>query len=107
MKNFIGEKILITTNQWFYGKDGKQYMGVHGTLKAVHSTPEQLGFTPNRTHTNWTLEIGNMIVMGCQVMYVEQVDEINSGDVHTDIINHSSDEPVKRVTRESQIYIQP
>lgn len=36
MQNFINKKVLVTTQNWFYGKDGKQYKSVHGTLKAVH-----------------------------------------------------------------------
>lgn len=81
MENFIGKKVLITTREWFYGTDGKQYRAVHGTLKAIHEVGKTLGFIPNRSHANWFIEIGEMVIMGCQVMYVNQCDEIHTGMV--------------------------
>lgn len=33
MQNFINKKVLVTTQGWFYGKDGRSYRAVHGTLK--------------------------------------------------------------------------
>jgi hypothetical protein len=43
---------------------------VWGELKAVHEVKEIFGFVPSRIHANWTIEIGSMIIMGCQVLYV-------------------------------------
>lgn len=77
MEEFIGKKVLVTCSDWFYGEDGRQYKAIHGTLKGVHEAKEKLGFIPNRAHANWFYEIGNMVVMGCQVMYIQQVDEVN------------------------------
>lgn len=70
MKNFIGKKCLITTQQWFIAPDGKDYTAAYGTLKAIHEAGKTLGFIPNRSHANWFIEIGDMIIMGCQVMYI-------------------------------------
>lgn len=70
MQDFIDKKVLITTQNWFLAPDGKEYMGVYGTLKAIHEAGKTLGFIPNRSHANWFLEIGDMIIMGCQVMYI-------------------------------------
>jgi hypothetical protein len=76
MEKFIGRKVLITAQNYFVGRDGKQYRAVHGTLRAVHETSKTLGFIPNRSHANWFIEVGDMIIMGCQVMYFEQVDQV-------------------------------
>jgi hypothetical protein len=78
MKNYINKKVLITTQNYFVGKDGKQYRSVHGTLKAVHEAGNTLGFIPNRSHANWFIEVGDMVIMGCQVMYLQQVDKVNT-----------------------------
>jgi len=66
----VGTKVLITTNNWFYGPDGREYRAVFGTVKAVRTDDETLGIRTNRNATNWYLEIGNMVVAGCQVFYV-------------------------------------
>lgn len=81
MQKAIGKKVLITTQSWFYGKDGKQYRAVHGTLKAVHEAGKTLGFIPNRSHANWYVEVGTMRIMGCQVLYFEVVDTVISDAV--------------------------
>ena len=81
MKNKIGKKILVTTSEWFRAPDGIVYKSVYGTLKAIHTTESTLGFTPSRTHTNWFIEIGNMTIAGCQVLYIVESEECNTGDV--------------------------
>ncbi len=83
MKDFIGEKVLITTSNWFFGSDGCEYRCVFGTLKAIHEAGQSLGFIPNRSHANWFIEIGNMVIMGCQVMYVLKTNTPQLGPVHT------------------------
>jgi len=75
MTNFINKKVLITAQNWFYGTDGKQYKAIWGTLKAVHEAGKTLGFIPNRSHANWFVEVGGMIVMGCQIMYLVGCEE--------------------------------
>jgi len=70
MLALINKKVLITTQNWFTAPDGKDYKSCWGTLKAIHEAGKSLGFIPNRSHANWFIEVGNMIIMGCQVMYV-------------------------------------
>lgn len=70
MKDYIGQKVLVTTEGWFYGTDGKLYRGAWGTLKAIHEAKDALGILPNRPNVNWFIEIGDMTVMGCQIMFV-------------------------------------
>lgn len=74
MHTYINNKVLITTSDWFYAPDGKYYKSVWGTLKGVHEAGKSLGFIPNRSHANWYIEIGNMTLMGCRVMYVIKCD---------------------------------
>ena len=100
MNNFINKKVLITTQQWFYAPDGKQYRSVHGTLKAVHEAGKT-GFIPNRSHANWFIEIGSMIIMGCQVMYVVECETVNTDKV----MEWSTEGGMKEYERPSAIYI--
>lgn len=79
MENFINKKVLVTTEGWFYGKDGKTYRAIYGTLKAIHQAEKVVGFTPSRGNVNWFYEIGNMVIMGCQIMYIVQADEVHTG----------------------------
>lgn len=78
MLDKIGKKVLITTSNWFIAPDGKDYRAVHGTLKGVHEAGKSLGFIPNRSHANWFIEVGSMIIMGCQVMYVIECETVEN-----------------------------
>lgn len=69
MKQYIGKKVLITTNNWFYAPDGKSYRGVWGTLKGLHEAKDILGF-PIQRSVNWIAEVGDMVIMGCQIHYI-------------------------------------
>lgn len=75
----IGEKALITTDNWFYAPNGQSYRAVFGTVKAVKSAEETLGIKPNAKSTNWYIEIGNMTIAGCQIHYAIKTDECNDG----------------------------
>lgn len=105
MQDFIGKKVLVTTSSWFYGKDGRSYRAAYGTLKAVHEVSKTLGFTPSRTHANWTIEIGHMVIMGCQVMYVAQLDEVNLGQVKDWTTEGQGERGILEYERPSSIYV--
>jgi hypothetical protein len=81
MQNKIGKNVLCTTESWFLAPDGREYKAVFGKLKGIHSSEKTLGFSPNRTHTNWFLEIGNMSIAGCQIMYVVETEEAHLGEL--------------------------
>lgn len=68
--DFVGHNVLCTCQSWFVGPDGKQYKAIWGNLKAVHEAGKTMGFIPNRSHANWFYEIGNSVIMGCQVLYM-------------------------------------
>jgi hypothetical protein len=106
MQEFVNKKVLVTTSNWFYGKDGKQYRAIHGTLKGITEASKTVGFVPNRTHANWYYEIGNMIIMGCQVMYIELCDEVETGHVTDFSVDTTNDvNPVKEYLRPTSIYV--
>ncbi len=77
----VGEKALITVDNWFYGPDGRQYRAVFGTVKAVRTAEDSLGVKPNGKSTNWYLEIGKMTLAGCQVHYALRTDSCVLGEV--------------------------
>lgn len=82
MKAFIGCNVLVTTNEWFYAPDGGSYKAVWGRLVAVHTTEEDLGFRPSARHTNWMVQVGDIMIAGCQCLYVIKCDqEPNTGPV--------------------------
>lgn len=105
MQNFLNKKVLITTQGWFYGKDGKQYRAVHGTLKAIHEAGKSLGFIPNRSHANWFIEVGDMIIMGCQVMYIVASETIHTGPVNDWTTESAGTDGIKTYERPTAIYI--
>jgi hypothetical protein len=65
----IGSKVLLTVDNWFFGPDGQSYRAVWGTVKAIRQDSDVLGLKTNARSTNWYIEIGNMIVAGCQIHY--------------------------------------
>ena len=71
----VGVKALITTDNWFYGPDGKQYRAVWGTIKTILNDEAQLGIKTNARSTNWYVEIGCMVIAGCQIHYAMRSDE--------------------------------
>jgi hypothetical protein len=102
--NLIGKNVLITCQSWFIAPDGKQYRSAWGKLNAVKEAKEHVGFTPNRTHANWFIELGNMTIMGCQVLYYIECPEKPS-DV---VIEHAFDSDKKQIynyRKPSEIYI--
>ena len=97
----IGKPALITCDQWFFAPDGKTYQGVWGTIKAVHDSENVLGVRTNAKSTNWYIEIGNMIIAGCQVHYIIACDHCNFESV-----NDASwgNEGIKKYHRPSAIF---
>lgn len=73
----IGERYLVTTDNWFEAPDGKTYRAAWGTVRVV--SDEILGIQTNRNSSNWFLSIGSqsrhIIVAGCQVHYAIRCEE--------------------------------
>ena len=73
----IGDKALITTDNWFYAPDGKKYKAVWGTVHGVQSSEQTLGVKTNAKSTNWYVLIGDMVLAGCQIHYAIKADKVN------------------------------
>ena len=71
----IGDKALITADGWFYAPDGRSYRAVFGTIKGILTSEDTLGIKTNAKSTNWYVEIGNMLVAGCQIHYAIKTDK--------------------------------
>lgn len=70
----IGEKYLITADNWFFAPDGENYRAVFGTVHAVVDSETVLGIKSNRNATNWYVAIGDMVLAGCQIHYAIRAD---------------------------------
>jgi hypothetical protein len=86
-KDYVGQNVLITTQEWFYAPDGRTYRAVWGRLKAIKQAEESLGIKPNARSVNWYVEIGNMTIAGCQINYAIKAARVNFSDV-TEHLSH-------------------
>lgn len=75
----IGTKVLITTDNWFYAPDGKQYRSAYGTVRGIHTDEKTLGIRTNARSTNWYVQVGDLMIAGCQVHYAVRTDECHLG----------------------------
>lgn len=99
--NYVGRKILVTVDNWFFAPDGKLYRAVFGTLHAVKTAEDALGVRPNGKSTNWYMEVGNITIAGCQIHYVVQTDSVNFGNID-EMLSH--DAIYKESNRPTHIY---
>ena len=77
----IGSKYLVTCDNWFLAPDGRQYRAVHGVVHGVFDDNQALGIKTNRHSTNWFLQVGDMIIAGCQIHYAIKSEKCYFGDV--------------------------
>lgn len=77
----VGDKVLVTVDNWFHAPDGRSYRSVFGTVKAISGDQETLGIRTNARATNWYATIGNVLIAGCQIHYALNTEECNTGDV--------------------------
>lgn len=82
MRHLIGKKVLITTHEWFLGTDGRSYKAVWGDLVSITEAKDSVGFAIHRSQANWFIEIGDMVIAGCQVLYLMHCpDRPETGDI--------------------------
>ena len=84
----IGEKFLITTDNWFFAPDGEQYRSVFGTVHAVVDSSQALGVRTNAKSTNWYVLIGDTLVAGCQIHYAVRSERFNPAPSELVEIDH-------------------
>jgi hypothetical protein len=75
----IGDKVLVTTYDWFMAPDGSTYKAAFGTVKAVLDSQQTLGVKTNARSTNWYAVIGNITIAGCQINYAVKTERCNLG----------------------------
>ena len=97
----VGDKVIVTCDNWFYAPDGRTYRAVFGTVHAARTAEDSLGVRPNGKSTNWYLEVGNMTIAGCQIHYLVKSDSCCLNRVLT---NLSHEGMYTYSTRESEIY---
>jgi hypothetical protein len=83
----IGQKYLITCDNWFIAPDGDQYRAVFGTVHAIVSSEEALGIKTNAKSTNWYVIIGDMVLAGCQIHYATRTNQVSLAPAR-DFIDH-------------------
>jgi hypothetical protein len=104
ISEFLGQNVLCTCQSWFIAPDGKNYRAIWGKLHSINEAGKTLGFIPNRSHANWFYEIGNMMIMGCQIMYLIKCEHepnvANVPDYSADAANG-----IKEYDRPTTIYL--
>lgn len=73
----IGQRYLLTVDNWFVAPDGRQYKAVFGTVHAVQSSEQTLGIRTNAKSTNWYVQVGSCFIAGCQIHYAVRSDHCN------------------------------
>ncbi len=82
-EQMIRANVLVTTDSWFMAPDGREYKSVYGKLVGVFEDKEITGLKTNSKSTNWYLQVGTMIIAGCQSHYVINCNgiDVNLGSV--------------------------
>lgn len=72
IEQFADNIFLVTTDNWFYAPDGKQYKSVWGKIEC-HTAEQTLGIKPNGKSANWYAIVGEgnkrVVLAGCQIHY--------------------------------------
>jgi len=69
-------KYLITTDNWFFAPDGRQYRAVWGEVEIISDS--FLNIKTNIKSSNWFAKVGSedkfVIIAGCQIHYACKTD---------------------------------
>lgn len=74
----IGDSVLVTCERWFVAPDGNNYDSVFGIVHGIYNSEDALGIEVNDKSKDWYLEIGNMVIAGCQINYAIKTDVCSS-----------------------------
>jgi len=98
-------KYLITTDNWFYASDGKQYRGVWGEIEIL--SDNILGIKTNVRSSNWFAKVGvennHVIIAGCQIHYACKSNEKPNNNLVNDYMVENGE--IKNYNRPTSIYI--
>ena len=81
MKFEPGQKMLITTDNYFVAPDGRQYRSAFGTCLGVQDAEDSLGLRNNRGSSNWYVMLGDLLIAGCQIHYAVACEDVYLGKV--------------------------
>ena len=99
-------KYLITTDDWFYAPDGKQYKAAWGDVQIIEDT--FLGLKTNRNSSNWFAKVGSeqkhIVIAGCQIHYAVKCEEKPNIEASEDW-QADAQNGVKLFERPSSIYV--
>lgn len=98
-------KYLITTDNWFYAPNGKQYRSVWGEVEIVSDSI--LGIKTNVRSSNWFAKVGSennhVIIAGCQIHYaIKSENKPNKDEAEDYSVDNGQ---VQKFNRPSNIYI--
>jgi hypothetical protein len=99
----VGKKVLVTTDNWFFAPNGRQFRACFGTLHGVSNALDTLGIKVNARSHDWYATVGNMVIAGCQIHYVIQTDNVNTSEAIEDWAS-SPEIGCKNFTRPNNIY---
>jgi len=76
------QKMLITTDEWFFAKDGQSYRAIWGKVKIIEGK-DLLGLTPKNS-ANWYAQIGEdeesiVLIAGCRIHYAQMCPTVPTG----------------------------
>lgn len=77
----VGKKVLVTTDHWFFAPDGQQYRAAWGTVVGIETDEKTLGIRTNARSTNWYLQLGCLVIAGCQIHYAVACETCETGSV--------------------------
>ena len=101
VSDMLGKNILVTTDQWFFAPDGSQYRAAYGKLLEVVDSKDALGIRTNSKSSNWYVQVGRVLIAGCQVHYAVNCEgaEMNFGDVESELTHEGKLTHQKTPTR--------
>lgn len=73
----VGKRYLITCDSWFTAPDGQTYCSAYGTVTDVLTTEAALGVKANARSANWFVQVGNILIAGCQIHYAFRTDSVD------------------------------
>lgn len=97
----IGDRVLVTTSNWFYAPNGRTYRAAFGTLRSIQTAEQTLGVQPRQPSTNWYAQVGELLIAGCQIHYAVRTSTCELGDAEDWQIEGGK---AHRVTRPSAIF---
>lgn len=96
---------LITTDDWFYARDGKSYKAAWGKIEVLQD--DILGVKTNSRSTNWFAKVGDeenhVIIAGCQIHYAVKCEDVPNTDYAPEYTVFEGQR--KEYVRPSAIYI--